>query len=303
MRVTQGMIAKNSLRYINSSYGKLDKLQSQISSGKKITKASDDPVVAMKSLKYNTQLSQVKQYQSNASQAFTWLENTETNITEGIDIMSKIRELTVKAQNSTNGEDELNAIGVEIGQLKDQLIQIANTQVNGRYLFNGTNSDVAPITKNADGTYTYNFENYTSNSDVNINVSPNATLNVNSNPISAFGGQSGSGQNVFEMIESLENALKAGTMEGMENALSDIDQFSNQMSNERSDIGARYNRLELINARLSEQEETATKVLSDNEDVELEEIITEFITQQSVHRAALAVNAKIVQPTLVDFLR
>lgn len=105
------------------------------------------------------------------------------------------------------------------------------------------------------------------------------------------------------MIESLENALKAGTMEGMENALSDIDQFSNQMSNERSDIGARYNRLELINARLSEQEETATKVLSDNEDVELEEIITEFITQQSVHRAALAVNAKIVQPTLVDFLR
>lgn len=134
MRVTQGMIAKNSLRYINSSYGKLDKLQSQISSGKKITKASDDPVVAMKSLKYNTQLSQVKQYQSNASQAFTWLENTETNITEGIDIMAKIRELTVKAQNSTNGKDELNAIGVEIGQLKDQLIQIANTQVNGRYL-------------------------------------------------------------------------------------------------------------------------------------------------------------------------
>lgn len=101
----------------------------------------------MKSLKYNTQLSQVKQYQSNASQAFTWLENTETNITEGIDIMGKIRELTVKAQNSTNGEEELNAIGVEIGQLKDQLIQIANTQVNGRYLFNGTNSDVAPITK------------------------------------------------------------------------------------------------------------------------------------------------------------
>ena len=88
----------------------------------------------MKSLKYNTQLSQVKQYQSNASQAFTWLENTETNITEGIDIMAKIRELTVKAQNSTNGKDELNAIGVEIGQLKDQLIQIANTQVNGRYL-------------------------------------------------------------------------------------------------------------------------------------------------------------------------
>ncbi|MCY8721440.1 flagellar hook-associated protein FlgL, partial [Bacillus sp. S10C12M] len=64
-----------------------------------------------------------------------------------------------------------------------------------------------------------------------------------------------------------------------------------------------YNRLELINTRLSAQEETATKVLSDNEDVELEEVITEFIAQQSVHRATLAVNAQIVQPTLIDFLK
>ncbi|MEA5632616.1 flagellar hook-associated protein FlgL, partial [Bacillus velezensis] len=53
----------------------------------------------------------------------------------------------------------------------------------------------------------------------------------------------------------------------------------------------------------SAQEETATKVLSDNEDVELEEVITEFIAQQSVHRATLAVNAQIVQPTLIDFLK
>ncbi|ASB87176.1 flagellar hook-associated protein FlgL [Bacillus sonorensis] len=303
MRVTQGMIARNSLRYINSSYGKLDKLQSQISSGKKITRASDDPIVAMKSLKYNTQLSQVQQYKSNASQAFTWLENTETNITEGIDVMQKVRELVVKAKNNTNGDDELQAIGVEIGQLKEQLTQIANTQVNGRYIFNGTNSDVAPIVKNADGSYTYNFENYTSTSDVTINVSPNATLKVNANPITAFGGQSDSGQNVFQMLDSLEQALKSGSLDGMDAILSDIDQFSSQMSAERSDIGARYNRLELINTRLSAQEETSTKVLSDNEDVELEEVITDFITQQSVHRAALSVNAKIVQPTLIDFLR
>lgn len=60
----------------------------------------------MKSLKYNTQLSQVQQYKSNASQAFTWLENTETNITEGIDILSKVRELAVEAQNDTNGVPE-----------------------------------------------------------------------------------------------------------------------------------------------------------------------------------------------------
>ncbi|MCY8857885.1 flagellar hook-associated protein FlgL [Bacillus atrophaeus] len=298
MRVTQGMIQQNSLRYIGSSYAKLDKLQSQVSSGKKISKASDDPIVAMKSLKYNTQLSQVKQYQSNASQAFTWLENTETNITEGIDVLSKVRDLVVQAKNGQNGEAELKSIGVEVNQLKEQLLNIANTQVNGRYIFNGTNSDSPPVVDNGDGTYTIPDAD-----DVNVNISSNMALKVNSDPKSAFGGTSASGQNVFEMLESLENALNSGSVDDMKSTLSDIDQFTDGMSAERSDIGARYNRLELINKRLETQEETATKVLSDNEDVELEEVITDFIAQQSVHRAALAVNAKIVQPTLIDFLK
>ncbi|KYD06404.1 flagellar hook-associated protein FlgL [Bacillus atrophaeus] len=298
MRVTQGMIQQNSLRYIGSSYAKLDKLQSQVSSGKKISKASDDPIVAMKSLKYNTQLSQVKQYQSNASQAFTWLENTETNITEGIDVLSKVRDLVVKAKNGQNGEAELKSIGVEVNQLKEQLLNIANTQVNGRYIFNGTNSDSPPVVDNGDGTFTIPDAD-----DVNVNISSNMTLKVNSDPKSAFGGTSASGQNVFEMLESLENALNSGSVDDLKSTLSDIDQFTDGMSAERSDIGARYNRLELINTRLETQEETATKVLSDNEDVELEKVITDFIAQQSVHRAALAVNAKIVQPTLIDFLK
>ncbi|WP_406620963.1 flagellar hook-associated protein FlgL [Bacillus atrophaeus] len=298
MRVTQGMIQQNSLRYIGSSYAKLDKLQSQVSSGKKISKASDDPIVAMKSLKYNTQLSQVKQYQSNASQAFTWLENTETNITEGIDVLSKVRDLVVKAKNGQNGEAELKSIGVEVNQLKEQLLNIANTQVNGRFIFNGTNSDSPPVVDNGDGTYTIPDAD-----DVNVNISSNMTLKVNSDPKSAFGGTSASGQNVFEMLESLENALNSGSVDDLKSTLSDIDQFTDGMSAERSDIGARYNRLELINTRLETQEETATKVLSDNEDVELEKVITDFIAQQSVHRAALAVNAKIVQPTLIDFLK
>ncbi|MDQ0929452.1 flagellar hook-associated protein 3 FlgL [Bacillus atrophaeus] len=298
MRVTQGMIQQNSLRYIGSSYAKLDKLQSQVSSGKKISKASDDPIVAMKSLKYNTQLSQVKQYQSNASQAFTWLENTETNITEGIDVLSKVRDLVVKAKNGQNGEAELKSIGVEVNQLKEQLLNIANTQVNGRYIFNGTNSDSPPVVDNGDGTYTISDAD-----DVNVNISSNMTLKVNSDPKSAVGGTSASGQNVFEMLDSLENALNSGSVDDLKSTLSDIDQFTDGMSAERSDIGARYNRLELINTRLETQEETATKVLSDNEDVELEKVITDFIAQASVHRAALAVNAKIVQPTLIDFLK
>ena len=80
----------------------------------KITKASDDPVVAMKGMQYRTQLAQVNQYQRNVSQGFTWLENSESSVNSETDIMGKIRDLMVQAKSDSNGETELKAIGTEI---------------------------------------------------------------------------------------------------------------------------------------------------------------------------------------------
>lgn len=303
MRITQGMLSRNSLRHIQSSYEKMGKLQDQLSTGKKITRASDDPVVAMKSMQNRTSLEEVKQYTRNLTEANSWLENTETNITEGIDVLARVRELVVSANNETNGSEERKAIGVEIAQLKEQMINAANAQVSGDYIFNGTKTDQAPIVKNPDGSYTYNFENYTDSSEVKVNVSKGVALKVNSDPNEAFGGTSASGQNVFEMLTDLENELKSGTFNNEKSFLSDIDGFSNQMIAERSDIGARTNRMELVESRLEQQEVVATRMLSDNEDVDFEKVVTDLLSQESVHRAALSANARIIQPTLIDFLR
>ncbi|MBD4896775.1 flagellar hook-associated protein FlgL, partial [Xanthomonas citri pv. citri] len=114
-------------------------------------------------------------------------------------------------------------------------LNIANTQVNGRYIFNGTNSDKPPVTDNGDGTYTIS-----DTADVVVNISNNMSLKVNSDPKSAFGGTSESGQNVFEMLDSFEKALNSGSLDGMDSVLNDIDHFSDGMSAERSDLGARY---------------------------------------------------------------
>lgn len=303
MRITQGMLSQSSLRHISSSYEKMGKLQDQLSTGKKITRPSDDPVVAMKSMQNRTSLEEVNQYTRNLTEARSWLENTETNITEGIDVLARVRELVVSANNETNGVEEKKAIGVEIGQLKEQMINTINTQVTGKYIFNGTKSDQVPIKKNDDGSYSYNFENYQNTSDVNIDVSKRVTLKVNSDPNDAFGGTSASGQNVFEMLTELENELSSGTLSNEKSYLSDIDGFSNQMSAERSDIGARTNRLELVESRLEQQKVVATRMLSDNEDVDFEKVVTDLLSQESVHRAALSANARIIQPTLIDFLR
>ncbi|MCM3026660.1 flagellar hook-associated protein FlgL [Bacillus safensis] len=302
MRVTQGMISQNSLRNISKSYEKLSKINEQAQTGKRFTKTSDDPVAAVKSLQYSTALFRNEQYKNNLNEAQNWIETSETSVTEIIDIMSNIRDKVLDAANGTKQPEDLAAIGVEIGQMKNQIIDAMNTQMLGKFVFNGTNTNVKPVVENADGTYTFNFENYTDANTVQANISDGITLNVNSNPISAFGGQA-SGQNVIEMLTDLENSLKNGTFANSDDALGSIDQFKEVMSAERSDLGARSNRVDLVESRLTSQFEVLKNAKSDNEDVESEKAILDLLQQETVNRAALATTAKVIQPSLVDFLR
>ncbi|APT45137.1 flagellar hook-associated protein FlgL [Bacillus safensis] len=302
MRVTQGMISQNSLRNISKSYEKLSKINEQAQTGKRFTKTSDDPVAAVKSLQYSTALFRNEQYKNNLNEAQNWIDTSETSVTEIIDIMSNIRDKVLDAANGTKQPEDLAAIGVEIGQMKNQIIDAMNTQMLGKFVFNGTNTNVKPVVENADGTYTFNFENYTDANAVQANISDGITLNVNSNPISAFGGQA-NGQNVIEMLTDLENSLKNGTFANSDDALGSIDQFKEVMSAERSDLGARSNRVDLVGSRLTSQFQVLKNAKSDNEDVESEKAILDLLQQETVNRAALATTAKVIQPSLVDFLR
>lgn len=302
MRVTQGMISQNSLRNISKSYEKLSKINEQAQTGRRFTNTSDDPVAAVKSLQYSTALFRNEQYKNNLNEAQNWIDTSETSVTEIIDIMSNIRDKVLDAANGTKQPEDLEAIGVEIGQMKNQIIDAMNTQMLGKFVFNGTNTNVKPVVENADGTYTFNFENYTDANAVQANISDGITLNVNSNPISAFGGQA-NGQNVIEMLTDLENSLKNGTFANSDDALGSIDQFKEVMSAERSDLGARSNRVDLVGSRLTSQYQVLKNAKSDNEDVESEKAILDLLQQETVNRAALATTAKVIQPSLVDFLR
>ncbi|MBR0637940.1 MULTISPECIES: flagellar hook-associated protein FlgL [Bacillus] len=302
MRVTQGMISQNSLRNISKSYEKLSKINEQAQTGRRFTNTSDDPVAAVKSLQYSTALFRNEQYKNNLNEAQNWIDTSETSVTEIIDIMSNIRDKVLDAANGTKQPEDLAAIGVEIGQMKNQIIDAMNTQMLGKFVFNGTSTNVKPVVENADGTYTFNFENYTDANAVQANISDGITLNVNSNPISAFGGQA-NGQNVIEMLTDLENSLKNGTFANSDDALGSIDQFKEVMSAERSDLGARSNRVDLVGSRLTSQYQVLKNAKSDNEDVESEKAILDLLQQETVNRAALATTAKVIQPSLVDFLR
>ncbi|MTH55058.1 flagellar hook-associated protein FlgL [Bacillus mangrovi] len=296
MRVTQGMLANNSLRHISNSYGRMGSLQDQLATGKKINRPSDDPVVAMKGMQYRTNLTEVEQYKRNLSEAYQWMENSEGGIEHATQVMQRARELLLQAKNGTNSPDDLKAIGVEIEQLNKDLQGVANTQVAGRYIYNGTKTDQPPV----DGTGAFN----PLLNDYKVAVSKGVELEVNVNGLEAFGGKiGGAGNTLFQTLQGIVTDINSGTMTNGDNLLSDLDEHFDNMNAERAKLGARYNRLELIEDRIGQQEVTANRIISDNEDADIERVITDLKMQESVHRAALSVSSRIIQPTLMDFLR
>jgi flagellar hook-associated protein 3 FlgL len=289
MRVTQSMLSGNMLRHISQSYERMGKTQEQLSSGKKISRPSDDPVVAMKGMTYRTNLTEVEQYKRNLSEAYNWMENSDAALDKATSVMQRIRELTVQASNGTLEESQKQMIGKEIIQLKEHLASVANTQVAGKFIFNGNDTTTKPVDLNTN-TVSAN-QNY-----VELELSKGTKIAVNINPVNVFS------QELFDDISALETALNSGS-NGIDSNLAVLDKHINNLVAERTELGARYNRVELINDRVSEQEVVATRILSDNEDVDIERVITDLMMQESVHRAALSVGSRIIQPTLMDFLR
>lgn len=293
MRVTQGMLAANSLKQISNSYNKLETLQNQLSTGKKITRPSDDPVVATKGMAYRSNLSEVNQYKRNLTEAQSWFDSSESGLEQVNSILQRTKELVVQGLNGTNESDDRQAIAREIEQLKLDYMQVGNTQVAGNYIFNGVNVGAPPVSEDASGMIksTINLDPFS------VEVSKGIQLRVNIHPENIFG------QGAFDLMNNVQTAFEQNDVNSLKDLSTQVDTQLSTLLAERSELGARSNRLELIENRLDSQEITATKMLSNNEDADIEQVITDLTVQESVHRAALGVGAQIIQPTLLDFLR
>ncbi|MBT2661797.1 flagellar hook-associated protein FlgL [Bacillus sp. ISL-45] len=296
MRITQSMLASNSLKHLSESYRRMGKYEDQLSTGKKITKPSDDPVVAMKGMTYRSNLKEVEQYKRNLSELYLWMDNSEAGIDQANSALQRVRELTIQGMNDSYSQEDRQAIAREVEQLKQSLVATANTQVSGRYIFHGTDVMNPPVPQENPVQVDANM----ADEDINnykVEVSRGVFMKANVNPTNVFN------QEMFDTVQAIQDELGSANPQKMDELLKDLDKVMNTLSAERSELGARYNRLEMVETRLGEQEVMATKILSDNEDAEIERVIMDLKSQESVHRAALSVGARIIQPTLMDFLR
>lgn len=144
MRITNGMVAANTLRNINKAANRLAAANAAVASNQKIQRASDDPVIAARAVTYRSYVSQIKQYQDNTEAADGWQTATDDALTELSDLITTVKTLTNEASSDTCSEANRESIKTRIETLRDQAVTLMNSTYAGRYIFGGYSTDEAP---------------------------------------------------------------------------------------------------------------------------------------------------------------
>ncbi|NOU66755.1 flagellar hook-associated protein FlgL [Paenibacillus sp. LMG 31461] len=297
LRVTQGMLNTQLLRNLNGNLSRMDKLQDQLSTGRKINKPSDDPVGISFSMRYRSELETNDQYQRNVDATVSFLDYTDTMLDQTGSVMQRARELAVAAANGTNSEESLNAMKTEIDQLYNQLTNIGNSQFNGKFVFNGQITDKAPFPDpdNAANAVTDSGE-------IKFEIGAGVQIAMNKTAEEIF-GKSGDVNNAFQILKDLSAALASGTTPDIQKSIELMDQRMSGVLGARADIGAKTNRVQLAEERLQDIGINLQSLQSKTEDADMSLVITNLKMEENVYQASLSAGSKVIVPTLVDFLR
>jgi len=302
MRITNNMLVNNMIKYIGGNLSRMEKYQQQMATGKKISLPSDDPIIAARALRFRTDVSEIEQYKRNAEDASSWIEITEAAMEEVNSILQRARELAVQGSNGTQTPDDMQKIAEEIKQLQKQIIQVANSTYAGRQIFSGFKTDKKLM--NDDGTFAISVSN-SEGINYEIGVGDNININVLGGDLFNGGNDAVAGQKgkLIQDMENLVTALEAGDVNEISQSIGKMDENINNLLRIRADIGARTNRLDLTINRLQSDYLNFTKLMSINEDADMAETIMNLKNEENVYRASLAGGARIIQTTLVDFLK
>lgn len=304
LRVTSNMMNSQLLLNLNRNARTMNETQLQLATGRKINKASDDPVGITYSLRYRAELSSNEQYTKNVDSALSWLDYNDTMLGQAGDVIQRLRELVVNASTGTNPQSALDSINEEVLQLKEQLVDISNSTLNGKYIFNGEQYNIKPydFVKGTDGTYDVTKDITTDIGQIQYMVGEGVRMPISMTGNDVF-GHTGDADNLFALINTISAGLKSGDLTAVSSQLDKIDTRLETILSARSEIGAKTNRVELMQDRLSDLNINLTELQANTEDADYEGLIMESKIQENIYNASLSVGAKIISTTLVDFIR
>ncbi|QIA26256.1 flagellar hook-associated protein FlgL [Thermaerobacter sp. PB12/4term] len=295
MRITGGMMITTLLADLRRAQQRLSTFQNQLASGKRVQRPSDDPVATVDSLRLRARLAEVERLRANAQDARDWLEMTDSALDRATQILQRARELAVRAASGTLPDSSLQAIQAEVQQLQDHLLEVANSTLGDTYLFGGFGTQQPPFVADPASSTGVTYQGI--NGPIQREVAPGTTLTINVPGDAAF-------DPAFAALSGLQVALQNRDVQAVSaTGIAAVDQALDGLLRFRAEVGAKVNRIELGLYRMDEIRVDTEQLLSGVEDADIAETAMRLSVSEAAYRAALMAGARIVQPTLMDFLR
>jgi len=147
MRVTSGMVRQGIINNMNSALARLQLSQTQIATGKRVFKPSDDPASISRSINIRALLADTEQFKRNIEDGLGWLEHSEAAVDDMSDIVTELKEIAIKGASDTIDAQERTALGEQVEMLIQRLADSANTRYGQRYVFAGSYTLTKPYSK------------------------------------------------------------------------------------------------------------------------------------------------------------
>ena len=303
MRVTQNITTSNFISYINQHAENLLKTQQQIATQKRINKSSDDPIGMGQVLGYRTNLAVTDQYQENIGRGVTRLEFNEVNLDLASDLVNTARKLAENYSGSTLSAATRQSAALQVKDLYDQVMQMANSKFNGNYIFSGHATDTAAFSRDTDYNATYNGDD----GEFRIMVSDKVEVNIAADGRKIFQNAANGGVNIFDelknLIDGFENPDPVAGSAQIEAAANVLQAGRDQINSRRSEYAPVLYRLQATDEYLANLRPKVEEAMATLEQADITKAVVELQNLELAYETTLATAARIIQPSLLDFLR
>jgi flagellar hook-associated protein 3 FlgL len=301
MRVTDQMMVDSTLQNLWANETRMQTIENQLTSGKKLAQISDNPQDGAQALTVQSSIAQTGQFVRNVNAGQAWLGATD-NALSGVDqAVLRAQELAVEGANDTLNASDRQGMANEVDGLIGQAVQMGNGTYAGSYLFNGAQTTSAPFSYNGTAITYSNTDPTSATTALNRLIAPDTTIQVNTighNPTT----NTGVFDTVFNSLLALKQALTSNNTGQIQASITQLQNAQQQVVDEREAVGARTNQVTAMGTQLGNLQTRLAETKSNLEDADMVQATTDYAQASLVRQAGLAATAKALPPSLFNYL-
>jgi len=337
MRISDRQTSRNYLSYLEKAKTAYAETNERIASGNRFTRISDDVSAATKALRIRVDKSKAEEYYDNVSAVSEQLSTTEDAMTSINEILGKVHTKVLSAMNSTSGDSGRETLADEIEDLRDEILQFANTTYNDMFVLGGSSAGNAPFSFDDSGNFLYNeidvnsiehddsgyfYMDGTTRTDIPMsgeiyvdiglgismtgsNVDSDSAMKTSYSGLEIFGygeDDDGNTNNIFNMLTQLSENLTDYDEDAVGTYDDKLLSYTETFRGYLTDIGAKTSFLDTIKNRITDSIDTYESQISRLIGVDDAEEASNQSMNDYVLKAVLSMGADIIPVSLMDFL-